>query len=67
MTFTNGEKVIILNLHETTDGEGIYMKPASPTTSKILTEQMILIIDDSRLVKYDSYVEQQRKLWYERN
>lgn len=67
MTFTKGEKVIILALHETTDGEGVYMNPVTPTASKILAEQMILIIDDSRLVKYDIYVEQQRALWYERN
>ena len=66
MTFKKGETVIILNLHETTDGEGVYMNRVSSTSSK-LAEQMILIIDDSRLVKYDSYVEQQRKLWYERN
>ena len=67
MTFKKGEKVMILDLHETTDGEGVYMNPVTPSASKVLTEQMVLIIDNSRLVDYDSYVEKQRKQWYERN
>ncbi len=67
MSFIKGQTVIILNLHETSDGEGVYMNPVSPKTSKVLAEQMVLIIDNSRLVNYDVYAELQRKLWYERN